>query len=221
MKKAIYIIPVLLVILSTVFLTSESLWDDTAENLYNRKINYQVGDPVTIHVMEASALSYRSSSKSLKTFSASVSGGEITGIFDFLPQGSVDETKSSNMADDFSIEMTLQGSIQSITGNNAVISGSKSIQVNNKRSSLSISGTVPVSYIKDNAVSSTRIIDTSIQLTTLLDSDIDVITESDLVKIILNPEATSDIIDKTELREETRQQLLLQYFNSLLNVLFQ
>ena len=207
-------------LLITIVASSVSLWDDRSADIYNRRINYRQGDSVSIIINEKSSYQYKSSTKSLKSYKIDISGGELSGLFTFLPTGNAEENKSSTDNDNLSINTAIEGTIEAVSDNYLTITGRKQITVNNKVSIVTITGNAHYSNIKNNSINYTNLVNPTLNVTTLLQSSKQVVNNNDLVQVILNPDATTDIILETQISEARKRQILIDYFNKILNVVF-
>ncbi|HOJ64073.1 MAG TPA: flagellar basal body L-ring protein FlgH [Spirochaetota bacterium] len=213
-----------LILLNTSFFIllffSESLWNDNYANIYAKKINYRVGDTITVIVDEQTTLEYKSNNKGLKTYNVNIQGGELSAIFSFLPKGSIEETKSLNDKDDFKIKMTLQGIITNVTDTRVTINATKQITINNKSGSIQITGVADTKDIVGNSVLSRKLANQTLTITTVVDNLNNIIQDNDLVQVVINPDSTTDRREETRLSEERKRALLIQYFNKILNLIF-
>ncbi|MCK4799282.1 MAG: flagellar basal body L-ring protein FlgH [Spirochaetes bacterium] len=218
--KRVIIISFLIFLFFSMFVFADSLWDDRAADIYNRKVYYKIGDSIQILINEQSAFEYKSSTKSLKSYKLNISGGEMSGLMDFVPSGNAEENKNSLDRDNLKIQSVIQARITRVANNYITITGKKQVQINNKISSVEISGDAYLSDIIGNSIFSNKLIDSSLKIISLIENDSKVITGNDLINVILNPDATSDIIEKTMLSDTKKKEMLLEYFNKILNVIF-
>ena len=203
-------------------LYAESLWNDNAANIYSNKVNFRVGDTIRILVDEKSSIDYKSQNKTIKSYDINISGGELTAILNFVPKGSVEESGNSQNKDNLKIETTIQGRVTAIGNNFVTITGTKNILVNNKSNLITITGDASFADVNANSILSSRLINPRISITSLIDNNTNVITANDLEEVVTNPDATSDALKKTEtkLKDAKKKELLLNYFNKILNVIF-
>lgn len=213
---------VLIIILSllSILLFSESLWNDKAKNLYSRKINFIEGDSVTVIINETSLLDYKSNTKTTKSYSINVTGKNITGIIDFLPKGSVEESKNGANSDKIKLNYSIQAKITAIDGNIATLQGSKTFIIDNKQTIVALLGDVNISDISANSVFSSKLLDAQIKIVTLLENNNAVVNNSDIVDVITNPDSTGDKIIKSTLSDTKQKELLRKYFNKILGTIF-
>lgn len=210
-------------------LFSQSLWDDNYANLYSSKVNYRVNDSVKIIIDEKSSINYKSSVKSLKSFSLDIKSKDIVGVFDIVPDGIVEESKSSDEKDSFTLNYELQGRVVAVGNGFLTVSGVKNITLNNKNTRVELVGDVAFGDVKGNVIKSSNVMDLNLKITTILDnlflpvSDEDFIAETEIVEqagedgglVEVQVETGKYIITDVKKRE-----LLLNYLNKILNVVF-
>lgn len=201
-------------------LFSESLWNDNATYIYSQKINYKAGDTVEIVVEETSVIDYKSTNKTDKFSNITITGGEMTTLLTFLPKGNIEESKNSQNKDQFKINTVLQGTITNINNQIVTISASKNVQIDNKSSKVQITGEANISDISGKKISSKKLLNSQISITTLIDNDNIVINQNDFEKFRINPDSTTDLREDTRIRDEKKREMLLNYFNKILNVIF-
>jgi hypothetical protein len=218
LKKSAFLL--LIIIITNYFLNGESLWDDKAGDIYNRKIYYNEGDSINVIITESSSIDYKSNSKSLKTYGFDITGKELTGIFTFLPKGNSEETENSQSKDTLKINSEIQGRIISAIGNSVTIQARKQIIIDNKSSVMEITGDANLKDIKGNSIFSTKLINPTLRITTLLDNTRTIINPNDLKTTIINPDSTTDRKTETTLNDGKKRELMLYYFNKILNVIF-
>ncbi|OHD14444.1 MAG: hypothetical protein A2Y34_17410 [Spirochaetes bacterium GWC1_27_15] len=213
---------ILIVVFSfiSVLLFSDSLWNDISANIYSQRVNYRVGDSIEIVIDEQSVIDYKTNSKSLKSFNINLQGGEMTGIFSFLPKGSIEENKNNQDKDNLKIQTTINARVTNVANGYITITGSKTIQINNKTSSFQIAGEANIADIVGKSILSKKLVNPTISITTLFDNKNIVLNQNDLQKVRVNPDSTTDLREETRITDQKKQQMLLDYFNKILNVIF-
>ncbi|HNZ27491.1 MAG TPA: flagellar basal body L-ring protein FlgH [Spirochaetota bacterium] len=199
-----------------VFFYPETLWNDNYANIYNSKINYSIGDSVLILVNENSSLVYKSGVKSVKNFSINIKGGEYSALLNFLPTGDTSDNKNSSENDDLKIKTELQGRVVAVNGENLGITAQKQIYLNNKISSIQISGTVNVKDIVNGTVASSNIQNQTLRFSSLLQNDRTILNGDDVITI----DTTGDAVNKTVVADEKRKEMILNVINNLINAIF-
>lgn len=144
-----------------------SLWDDQAANVYKDKVAREIGDLVTIVIVENSKASQEASTDTSQE--TSIGAGPGLGIFDFVEAFSL-KYDDSNGAEG---ETTRQGSLSaSITAQvidkqpngNLVIRGYKSIVVNGENQEIEIVGVIrPEDISSNNTIQSIYVADAEIK----------------------------------------------------------
>ncbi|HPO49047.1 MAG TPA: flagellar basal body L-ring protein FlgH [Spirochaetota bacterium] len=212
--------PFLFFIFVSFTLFSESLWNDVAADIYCKNVSYKEGDTIEIILEENSQIDYKSSSKTSKSLNITLQGGETTSVLDFLPEGGVDENKNSAIKDSFKISNSIQGAISAVNGQTVTISATKNLTLNNKISSIQITGEANFSDIKGKKISSKKLLNSQISIISLSDNKNIVLNSDDFEKYRLNPDSTTDLREDTRIRDDKKRQILLDYFNKILNVVF-
>jgi len=82
-------------------LSSETLWNDKMSDMYSAKVNFKINESVKIKINEKSVLNYKSTSKTLKSVSIDMKSEDVVGVFELIPEGSIDENKSGQDKDEF------------------------------------------------------------------------------------------------------------------------
>jgi hypothetical protein len=208
------------ILFSLFLLDAKSIWDDRAGDIYSRKVYFKEGDSVQIVISENSALEYKSASKSLKNFKVDVKGGEMSGILSFLPAGSIEEAKNGSDNDKLNIKAVISARVEKVNPNSVLLRGIKQITMNNKTSSMEISGEASVKDINGNSILSSKLMSQTLRITTLIDNQNNVITARDLETKVTNPDSTTDRKEEIKLSDAKKRDLLLKYFNKLLNLVF-
>lgn len=217
LKKILIFLNYGIIILS---LLAESLWNDNQAYIYSRKINYRVGDTITVIVDEQSSFEYKANSKGVKTYNINIQGGELSAIFSFFPKGTIEENKNLQDKDDFKIKMTLQGIITAVNDTRVTINATKQITINNKVGSIQITGSADVKDIVGNTILSKKLANQTLVITTVVDNLNNIIQDNDLVQVVINPDSTTDRREETRLSEQRKRALLIEYFNKILNLIF-
>ncbi len=220
MRNFFFILLIIVSIYGQFNIFNESLWNDRAKDIYNRKVNFTIGESIQILINETSSIEYKSASKFLKTYDFNLSSGELSGLFNFVPKGNAQKTTTGQDRDNTKIILTIQGRITNVTDNYITLRGTKQLTVNNKTGVVAITGDVLLNNISGSTIYSNKLINPTLTITTIVENVNDIFNERDLEKIVLNPDATSDIKVETRLNEQRKRQLLIDYFNKILNVIF-
>jgi flagellar basal body L-ring protein FlgH len=215
LNKINFIVTLLIIILLSSF--SDSLWNDKAGGIYNKKVNYNVGDSIQVVLNESSNLEYNSNSRASKSYKVQISGSKISGITDILPQGNIEEDKNSQDIDRIKLNGTLQARVTAVGDNFITIQGIKDIGINNKASRVLITGNAYLQDIKGNSIESNKLIDSSLQITTLIDNNNTIISDKDLIN--KNKDLTGDVKEDISISDQKKRELQLQILNKILNVI--
>lgn len=217
MKKILVFLGILI---TASLIMAVSIWDDRKADVYSKKINYGVGETVLILITEDASYEYKASGKAFKSNKIEIKGGEATGMFDFLPTGSSEVNESANTRDGLKIRTSIPARIIAVNNDIATIQGTKNVIINNRVSNVTIRGEVNISDIRNGEIYSTKLTNSTISIVTLLDNNKNVLTERDLQEVLVNPDLTSDTRTKNVISKEKQKELLLRYFNKILNTIF-
>lgn len=210
-------------------LYAETLWDEKG-NIYSTKKQWKVGDSLKIIFNERSLVDYRMSSSDMQKVSAQGRGGQ--GMFiNFLPSlGSSDNFQTSQKVStrnksqlDTSITVKITAILP--TGN-LQIKGRHSIQVNNQLENITISGEVnPKNIKKKKYIYSTDVINATINYQSKIIKPT-VIKPTDFVQTfttnisVVSGKTQVNITSKYEISEKKKNQLIIEYLNKILSILF-
>jgi len=142
-------------------------------SLYVDRRGKQVGDVITVMVVEASKASNESGTQTQKDHSVSASAERATGLLDFLPSfgfgaGSNANYKGSGETKrEGSLKATVTARITEVMDNgNLVLQGSKVVEINSEKEILEISGVIRQEDVgPENTVYSYNIADAKIVYT--------------------------------------------------------
>ncbi|MCG8569374.1 MAG: flagellar basal body L-ring protein FlgH [Spirochaetes bacterium] len=213
-------ITILTFLYSISILFAETLWDNKAGDIYSRNINYKTGDTIKILIEEETAILYKSSTQSLKTYTLDVKGGDFSAVLNFLPQGKVEENKNSQDKDEIKISNFINAQIVNVDNSLLTIEGSKTITLNNKTSTVRLNGRIHINDIINQQVYARDILDQRLTITTLLENQSSIIADNDIISVITNPDSTTDQKEELQLSEIKKRELMLQYVNKILNLIF-
>ena len=199
---------------------AESIWDDKQAGLYSRNVSLNVGDSVRILITENSKINYKSSSKSNKTGSVSIDGGQYSAIFGFLPTGNGIETSDTDNKDESEISGSLVANVSAVSNNTVTLQGRKSVTLNNKTSIVEISGIADTKFIKNGSLYSSDIQNLTVKVTTLLANDKAILQDSDIITRLKNPDNSDDLSTETVISEEKQKELYLKYVNQILGTIY-
>lgn len=160
---------VLLCILLTVPALANSLWTDEAANIYRDKVAGEVGDLITIVIVEKSSASQRASTETSQ--GSAMNGGPGLGIFDFVKTFSLNYD-DKNAADGLTTRQGLLDAritaqiIGKQPNGNLMVRGRKTIIINGENQEIEITGVIRKENIKpDNTIESIYMTDVEIRYT--------------------------------------------------------
>lgn len=166
MPKILFYFVIFCLILTAPALAT-SLWVDSAAEVYQDDIAREIGDLLTIIIVENSAATQKASTKTSQD--SEVGAGPGAGIFDFVDTFSL-KYDDQNSADGTT---TRQGTISAnITvqiidkqpNGNLIVQGFKKINVNGEVQEIEITGVIRLQDINsDNTIQSTYMMDTEIR----------------------------------------------------------
>ena len=128
-------------LLFTVSLHAESLWDSDFEGYVADGVALQIGDIISVTVTPHTTLSLASSHVDSQEGRLSFTGGEGQSLFSFLPQGSSSLSKEIEEESSYALETEIPVQITGRDENGLLIlEGSRTVQLNNNNETLRISG---------------------------------------------------------------------------------
>ncbi len=210
-------------------LSSETLWNDKMSDIYSVKVNFKINDSVKIKINEKSVLNYKSTSKTLKSVSIDMKSEDVVGVFELIPEGSIDENKSGQDKDEFNYSGELQAKITGISDNFITVSGVKNVSINNKNSKVELSGDVGYKDMRGNVVLSSDIMNLSFKITTAIDSTVIPVSTEDFIletKLETTVNENGETVENTvttgkyKISDDKKREFLLNYLNKILNVVF-
>lgn len=151
-----------ILIMSNSIVLGNSLWSDQSSSLYNAKQrNFEIGDLVTILVLEQASASQQAETKDGKDVEISV--GPNTGVFQSIPSmgagWNADYTGKGTTTRGGSLKATISVQVKDVLpGGVLVLEGRQVIRVNKEEQVIVVTGNVRSEDINtDNTVFSTRI----------------------------------------------------------------
>lgn len=226
--KKIFLLLILL-FSGTTSLQNEVLWNEE-NNIYSTKKKYKAGDTLKIIFNEKVLVNYRIATSDTGKITATGEGGSGNYI-NFLPKlGSGNNFQTSQKASTKNKGELRKGitvKIDTILPDGTLqISGTHSIQINNMLEQISIKGKVnPVDIRNKKYIYSTDVLDPTI----IYKSDVikpPIITAKDYIKTystnisVVSGKTQVNITSKYEISENKRNQLIIEYLNKILSILF-
>jgi len=224
-----FYLKIIILFLISNFLEAESLWVEEG-NIYSRTKSWKVGDTIKIIFKEKTILEYNNLVSEMTKINARGEGG--SGAFiNFLPKlGGSENFETSQRASvknrrEISRVITAQV-INLLPNKNLQISANHNIIINNNSETITITGEVNPSDIKNKKyVYSTDIINASINYQSVILKPT-LIAQSDFVKTyqtnisVVSGKTQINITSQYEISENKRNQLILEYLNKIISILF-
>lgn len=164
----IYLLVILLLAVNIARVHADSLWSPTGQNLFADLKPRQVGDLVTIVIIEESASQQKATQSFDKSFDHSNSAG--TGpILKLIPELAYDSSQKSSTQGQVTISnkfvTTVTAKVVAVNPNGTLeIQAERTIELNGEKQEVLLTGTVrPEDVAADNTILSTRIADISLQ----------------------------------------------------------
>jgi len=152
------------------------------------------GDIVNVQVDGASVLSFRAASSDAKTLTLEFSGGEFGNLFSFLPQARSGGEQTSRGRQEYELNSRFAARVTQVdpTGK-ARIEGSRSVSLEGKQESLSLSGWLdPADLGSGREVRFSQLADARLSFRTLLQPASPVLTSRDIQQILAAQPASAD-----------------------------
>jgi flagellar L-ring protein precursor FlgH len=219
--------------------TAESLWNPDFTGYLSGTQGFSKGDAVIVQIDASSALSFSSSSNDSKSFTLTFSGGEAGNLFSFLPEAGTGDALSAKGSEQYSLRADVAAVVSEIdAAGRGLVQGSRSISIDGKEESVSVSGWVSPRDVGPQArVPFTRIADAKLLYKTFLTPSQPVLTDGDIQQIIAagpapetNPTgaatgtagatASAQSAQTLALTDTKKKELLLLYINRLIDILF-
>lgn len=164
----IYLLAILLLAVNIAWVHADSLWSPAGQNLFADLRPRQVGDLVTIVIIEESASQQKATQSFDKSFDHSNSAG--TGpILKLIPELAYDSSQKSATQGQVTISnkfvTTVTAKVVAVNPNGTLeIQAERTIELNGEKQEVLLTGTVrPEDIAADNTILSTRIADISLQ----------------------------------------------------------
>ena len=240
MKGISTAILLLLVLISGIW--GDNLWEEDSGGFFTDSNFLSVGQVLQVVLDSETNFSFSSSFVGNTSLTLEFSGGEAGDLFSFLPAGKSGTSESEKGGEELSLKAVIAARVREIeSSGTAFISGSRTIRVHGEEESLIIEGWIqPQDISSDMSVPFSRIADSRLIFTTFLDPGDETLKEEDISRIFtqetdiqetLSPETEQPRGEDAEtkeipsegynLNEEKKKQLLLQYMNRFLDIIFQ
>ncbi len=148
--------------------SADSLWNDSATNMFSDRRAHAVGDSLTILISESTTAARSGNASNSKSGSNTLSAG--SGIFHFLASASASGSDAFSAKGSLTNTNAVTGKI-SVTvtavqpNGNFSIAGTQTINQNGEEQKITITGTVrPEDILSDNTVVSSNVADATLKI---------------------------------------------------------
>lgn len=165
---------------------AESLWtQDFKGYLAGGSKGLAVGDALVVQVDASSSLTFASSSNDSKNLTMDFTGGSYGNLFSFLPQVRTSGSMNTTGKDSLSLTTQVPVVVTAVNADgSAQVQGSRTVAIQGKNESVTITGTVSPSLLdQKRAVSFSRLANARLTYTTFLASATNVLSPADLQTI--------------------------------------
>ena len=224
----------------------DSLWSPDFKGYLSGSKGLAVGDSLVVQIDASSLLTFSSSSNDSKNLTLEFSGGSSGNLFSFLPQLRTGGAMSTAGKDSLRLKTQIAVVVVAVNQDGtAQVQGSRSITVQGKSESITVSGAVsPTLLDQKGAVDFSRLANARLSYTTFLESSKDVLAQADLQALLAPtagsaagtaaaspapaagaaaqpagaaPQAQQSTLAITDAR---KKELLLLYLNRLIDIVF-
>ncbi|MGA2613964.1 MAG: flagellar basal body L-ring protein FlgH [Spirochaetia bacterium] len=165
---------------------AESLWSPGFKGYLSGGRGPAVGDVLVIQIDASSSLSFTSSSNDSKNLTLEFSGGEAGNLFSFLPQVRTSGSRNATGRDVLSLKTEIPVVVTAVNPDGtAQVQGSRTVSVEGKNESVTVSGTVSPSLVdQKGSVAFSRLANSRLVYTTFLTSSQDVLSPADIRQVL-------------------------------------
>ncbi len=215
-----------------VFTAAESLWDEEFSSYGTGTRQLLPGQILTVTINTDTKLSFSSTSSGERELVLTFSGGETGNLFSFLPEAASSRRGNTDGEEDIALSASIAVRVQETDDSGmSFLQGSRNTSLSGGVQALTVSGWCnPKSVAADGTIPFQQLADGTLTYRTLLDGDGEILREEDIITAIAALE--SEAVDDTEeeggtgtplqptVSEERKDELLLQYINQFLNMIF-
>jgi hypothetical protein len=241
MKKNVFLLFSFLCLLSVSIASARSLWDN-GMNFY--KINVKQGDIIKIRFLEKTIMKYKLEQRQNDYQSKKGVKGKGD-IFSFFPDVEVDADDAlrnqNNLSVDNEESFSINAKVTAVNNNTASFEGFHSTLINGEIFKLEISGEFDINSLgSGSSIASTDVYDLDFRVLNQSPTNAAMFNQDDLVfstnytDIVTNQVISSNNITNIQLttnfssfkleftgiRDSKKQELLMNYLNSMINLLF-
>lgn len=165
---------------------AESLWSPGFKGYLSGGRGPAVGDVLVIQIDASSSLSFTSSSNDSKNLTLEFSGGDAGNLFSFLPQVRTSGSRNATGRDVLSLKTEIPVVVTAVNPDGtAQVQGSRTVSVEGKNESVTVSGTVSPSLVdQKGSVAFSRLANSRLVYTTFLTSSQDVLSPADIRQVL-------------------------------------
>jgi flagellar basal body L-ring protein FlgH len=232
-KRLFLLLPLLFVFTGSTY--SQSLWSSEFDGYISNARKIETGDLVVVKIDSEFSLTYRSSSIDSKGLTIELSGGEFGNLFSFLPDVKTRGDRSIKGTEEYSLTSRLVARVTDIDSDGlAFIQGSRTLAVEGKEESLTLSGWLdPRDITQTGEIEFSRVANTKITYQSFLQPSETILTDKDIVSILQDltasgealasatPEGAVEAKAVVGLTDEKKKELFLMYVNRLVDLIFQ
>ncbi len=180
------IVTVSLMILSMAAAGAESLWSPDFKGYLSGSKGFSKGDTVIVGIDTSSALSFSASNSDSKNLTLEFSGGETGNLFSFLPQVKAGGDQTAKGAQQYKMRGEIPALVTDVDpSGRALVQGSRSVQLQGKEESITVSGWVNRKDVdQKGVVPLSRVGEVKLVFKTLLAPSQPVLSDKDIRTII-------------------------------------
>lgn len=172
---------------------AETLWNPDFKGYIDTSPVVAVGDVVLVEINLGSSLSFSASRQDSRQITLEFTGGETGNLFSFLPDIRTGDTLSGKGKDSYSLKTVMAARVLNTDNNGkALIQGTRNMTIDGRVESITLSGWIdPDNLGKGNKIPFSRLADSKMIYTTILESKKGTLTDKDIREIITGPAGVS------------------------------
>jgi hypothetical protein len=177
---------VLFLLAAAVSAAGESLWSPAFKGYIAGGGGFAVGDTLLVQIDASTSLTFTASTTDSKNLTLEFSGGSAGDLFSFLPQVKTGGTLSTTGRDNLALQTQIPVVVTAVAPDgSAQVQGSRTISLQGKNESITVSGTVsPGTTGRSGTVSFSRLANARLAYTTLLSPSANVLSAADLQSVV-------------------------------------
>ncbi len=180
------IVTVSLIFMNLAAAGAESLWSPDFKGYLSGSKGFSKGDTVIVGIDTSSALSFSASNSDSKNLTLEFSGGETGNLFSFLPQVKAGGNQTAKGAQQYKMRGEIPAVVTEVDpSGRALLQGSRSVQLQGKEESITVSGWVNRKDVdQKGVVLLSRVGEVKLVFKTLLAPSQPVLSDKDIRTII-------------------------------------